>query len=81
MNGADERASAKPVSSHRFLDEAGDTTFYGKGRMPIIGAAGVSLSFAIGMVKFKGDLDAVRASIREMQSAVVATITSSRSRA
>ena len=40
--------------------------------MPIIGAAGVSLSFAIGMVKFKGDLDAVRASIREMQGTVVA---------
>lgn len=72
MSNTDEPSSAKPVSSHRFLDEAGDTTFYGKGRVPIIGAAGVSLSFAIGMVKFKGDLDAVRASIREMQGTVVA---------
>ncbi len=23
--------------NHRFLDEAGDTTFYGKGKVPIIG--------------------------------------------
>jgi len=38
MSDTDETPSEKPVSSHRFLDEAGDTTFYGKGRVPIIGA-------------------------------------------
>jgi hypothetical protein len=30
---------------HRFLDEAGDTTFFGKGRVPMLGQDGVSLSF------------------------------------
>ena len=37
---------------HRFLDEAGDTTFFGKGRVPTIGREGVSLAFGLGMVKF-----------------------------
>jgi len=37
---------------HRFLDEAGDTTFFGKGRVPILGKDGVSLCFGLGMVKF-----------------------------
>jgi hypothetical protein len=37
---------------HRFLDEAGDTTFFGKGRVPMLGQAGVSLSFGLGMVNF-----------------------------
>ena len=72
MGEIDESALGRRIISHRFLDEAGDTTFYGKGRIPIIGEAGVSHSFSIGMVKFKGDLEAVRASIREMQQAVVA---------
>ncbi len=72
MNDQPEPSSAEPAISHRFLDEAGDTSFYGKGRVPILGQQGVSLSFAIGMVKFKGDLAAVRATIREMQAGVVA---------
>ena len=37
---------------HRFLDEAGDTTFFGKGRVPILGQDGVSQCFSLGMVKF-----------------------------
>lgn len=28
--------------NHRFLDEAGDTAFYGKGKTSILGTAGVS---------------------------------------
>ncbi len=36
---------------HRFLDEAGDTTFFGKGKIPIVGSAGVSKAFILGMVK------------------------------
>jgi len=53
--------------SHRFLDEAGDTTFFGKGRIPIIGQKGVSLSFSIGMVKFSEDLSALRTRVIELQ--------------
>ena len=37
--------------SHRFLDESGDTTFFGKGHRDIIGEHGVSLTFGIGMLK------------------------------
>ncbi len=80
MSAADDELPAKLVSHHRFLDEAGDTTFYGKARVPIIGHPGVSLSFAIGMVKFGDDLGAVRDAIREMQRAVgaVASISTPR---
>src|SRR6266478_5046584 len=58
--------------SHRFLDEAGDTTFYGKGRVPIVGQPGVSLSFAIGMVKFNADLNEIRKAVRTLQDEVTA---------
>ena len=62
----------KPETSHRFLDEAGDTTFFGKGRIPIIGQQGVSLAFAIGMVKFNGELGPVRDQVRALQQDVLA---------
>ena len=39
---------------HRFLDEAGDTTLFGKGRVPILGQEGVSRCFGLGMVKAPG---------------------------
>jgi hypothetical protein len=56
---------------HRFLDEAGDTTFYGKGKIPIIGKVeGVSLCFILGMVKFKQSLKEVRKKIVELQKEV-----------
>lgn len=41
---------------HRFLDEAGDTTFYGKGKKNIIGTNGVSNVFILGMIKVKDPL-------------------------
>lgn len=68
----DTTAPLKPETSHRFLDEAGDTTFFGKGRIPILGQQGVSLAFAIGMVKFNGDLETIRAQVRALQQAVLA---------
>jgi hypothetical protein len=40
-------------TNHRFLDEAGDTAFYGRGKKIIIGTEGVSKCFIIGMVKFR----------------------------
>ena len=58
--------------THRFLDEAGDTSFYGKRRIPIVGKPGVSLSFAIGMVKFHADFNELRKAIRALQDEVLA---------
>ena len=56
---------------HRFLDEAGDTTFYGKGKIPIIGKVeGVSLCFILGMVKFKEPLKEMREKIITLQNEV-----------
>ncbi|MFN0216617.1 MAG: hypothetical protein ACKVT2_20340 [Saprospiraceae bacterium] len=53
--------------NYRFLDEAGDTTFYRKGKIPIIGQNGVSKCFMIGMVKFKEPLEEVRQKVVELQ--------------
>lgn len=49
--------------THRFLDETGDTTFYGKGRRLILGQEGVSLSFGLGQVRIDRPLDEVRREI------------------
>ena len=57
---------------HRFLDEAGDTTFYGKGKIPIVGQEGVSKAFIIGMVKFKEPLQPIREKIEELKQQVIA---------
>lgn len=56
--------------NHRYLDEAGDTTFYGKGKTNAIGTNGVSFCFILGMVKFKEPLDTVRKSIIDLQQKV-----------
>jgi hypothetical protein len=55
---------------HRFLDEAGDTTFFGKGRVPILGQEGVSLCFGLGMVKFAAPVVEVRAQVENLCRAV-----------
>ena len=52
---------------HRFLDEAGDTTFFGKGGVPVIGQPGVSLSFALGMARFGESLHDLRAEVLQLQ--------------
>ena len=57
---------------HRFLDEAGDTTFFGKGRVPILGQNGVSLCFGLGMVKFTAPVTEVRAQVETLCRAVEA---------
>jgi hypothetical protein len=57
-------------TSHRFLDEAGDTTFYGKGKIIAIGQPGVSLAFSLGMVKFNCDLVILRRSVVELQHSI-----------
>lgn len=55
---------------HRFLDEAGDTTFFGKGRVPILGQDGVSLCFGLGMVKFDAPIAEVRPQVEALCRAV-----------
>lgn len=55
---------------HRFLDEAGDTTFYGKGKVPIVGQQGVSKCFILGMLKINEPLEDVRMEILNLQTAI-----------
>jgi len=57
---------------HRFLDEAGDTTFHGKGHELIVGRQGVSKSFILGMLNIKEPLDPVREQVIALQNAIAA---------
>jgi len=57
-------------TNHRFLDEAGDTAFYGKGKKAIIGTEGVSRCFILGMVKFKEPLEPLRQKISDLQISI-----------
>jgi len=56
---------------HRFLDEAGDTTFYGKGKIPIIGNEGVSAYFLLGILVLNEPVDDVRKKIIDLQTQIV----------
>lgn len=53
---------------HRFLDEAGDLTFYGKSRVPAIGNEGVSRYFILGMLTLNTHVEIVRQSIIDLQT-------------
>lgn len=55
---------------HRYLDEAGDTTFFGKGKVNIVGQNGVSKCFILGVVKFKEPLKEIRQKVLELQQTV-----------
>jgi hypothetical protein len=55
---------------HRFIDEVGDTTFYGKGKELILGREGVSLVFGMGIVKFAHPIADVRSEIITLQREV-----------
>ena len=71
---SDEPATASPKAEtfHRFLDETGDTTFYGKGRKLITGQDGVSLSFGLGVVRIDRPLEEVRREVRALEAQVEA---------
>jgi len=69
----DATAKTNPrLTYHRFLDETGDTTFYGKGRKLIIGQDGVSLSFGLGVVRIDRPLADVRQEVCALQAQVEA---------
>lgn len=51
---------------HRFLDESGDMTFFGKGKVNILNSNGVSKSFSLGLVEIKNNLDVTREEIKAL---------------
>lgn len=55
---------------HRFIDEAGDTTFFLKGKKSALGREGVSNAFILGMVKISDPLDEVRKKIIDLQQSI-----------
>ena len=68
----DESPTPPPETFHRFLDETGDTTFYGKGRKLIVGQEGVSLSFGLGVVRIDRPLEEVRREVQALEAQVEA---------
>ncbi|HMH24544.1 MAG TPA: DUF3800 domain-containing protein [Puia sp.] len=57
---------------HYFLDEAGDSTFYGKGKTPILGGEGVSGCFILGLLKINEPLDGIRKKVIDLQNQIAA---------
>jgi hypothetical protein len=55
---------------HHFLDEAGDTTFFGKGKISILGNEGVSKYFILSKVHFNGELQTIRNQIRALENEI-----------
>lgn len=67
-----EEAREESEIFHRFLDETGDTTFYGKGRKLIVGQDGVSLTFGLGVVRIDRPLADVRREVCALEKQVEA---------
>src|SRR6185312_14360274 len=67
---AEESKTGRIEIRHRFLDEMGDSTFYGKGRQLILGQEGVSLSFGLGIVRIDRALEDVRREVLALQKQV-----------
>lgn len=67
---SDESPTPQTETFHRFLDETGDTTFYGKGRTLIVGQDGVSLSFGLGVVRIDRPLEEARREVRDLEAQV-----------
>jgi hypothetical protein len=60
---------SKIKSNHRFLDEAGDTTFFRHEKI-CIGDIGISKSFIIGMLKLREPLEKIRNEVRSLQKEI-----------
>jgi hypothetical protein len=67
---ADKSKDTHEHRDQRFLDEAGDTAFYGTKRRVIVGHPGVSKGFYLGCVKFKCPLDEARLVVLDAQRRV-----------
>ena len=67
-----KQSGSEEETMHRFLDETGDTTFYGKGRKLIIGQEGISRCFGLGIVKIDGSLSDIRQEVHALQKQVEA---------
>jgi hypothetical protein len=65
-----EKLKLPTYQYHRFLDEAGDTTFYGKGKIPLIGADGVSNYFILGMLTLNEPIIEVREKVITLQESI-----------
>jgi hypothetical protein len=63
-------AKLSPYEYHYFLDEAGDPSFYGKGKSIIVGTPGVSSCYFLGMVKFRSNLDLIRQEVSRLHREV-----------
>lgn len=60
----------EPIKFHHFLDEAGDTTFFGKGKVCVLGNEGVSNYFILGMVQINTSLQIVRNQIIALENEI-----------
>lgn len=69
MSTTKDTSTSTPLHEyHRFMDEAGDTTFYRrKGQGSALGMDGVSKGFMLGMLKIKEPLAPVRARVVDLQ--------------
>jgi len=65
-----ESTSQESQTYHRFIDEVGDTTFYGSKRKLILGTEGVSSAFGIGLLKLNEPIADVRGQVDELQQEV-----------
>ena len=65
-----ESTSQESQTYHRFIDEVGDTTFYGSKRKLILGTEGVSSAFGIGLLKLNEPIADVRRQVDELQHEV-----------
>ncbi|HEX3934247.1 MAG TPA: hypothetical protein VHW43_06175, partial [Puia sp.] len=66
-----EREKLQPYEYHYFLDEAGDPSFFGKGKHLLsAGIPGVSSYYLLGMVRFNSDLNYVRQTVADLQQVV-----------
>lgn len=62
---------SKPEDYNRFVDEAGDTTFFKKGKVPVaFGEHGVSRYLILGMVHVKNPLPEAEQKIREFSKTI-----------
>lgn len=65
VESSKKRNNLEPYTYHRFIDEAGDMTFFLKGKAPApLGSNGISRTFILGMAHIKQDLEQVRGLIR-----------------